>query len=723
MFSCSKETHESSIIPQVTEFNPSQSFFLLQDFMIYSDSASKSVAELLLLELGKLSYDIDSIYPFDDPMKEQSINLLIDSSLNDHPEYYELYIHKKRILIKASDRLGIIHAMYTMIQLIPRSLGINDHKIACLSIKDKPKFKWRGMLLDCSRHFMDINFIKRYIDLLAFHKMNVLHWHLTDDQAWRIEIKQYPKLTSMGSFRKQKDGSLYGGFYSQEQITDIIYYASQRGVCVIPEIELPGHCIAALAAYPEYSCSGGPFEVETDWGVFKEIYCAGNDQTFTFLENILDEVISLFPSEYIHIGGDEVPKYRWERCEKCISRMVDQELEDVHELQSYFIQRIETYLNEKGKKIIGWDEILEGGLAQDATVQSWRSFEGAAQAAKMGHDAIVSPTSHAYFDYNLNAIDLKKVYSFDPIPEGLTEKESLHIIGGECNMWSERAPQDKIDSKVFPRILAMSEILWTSPEHKDYDRFYKRVQNHYKRLDQLNVDYGLESVPIRFSSSYSADSFHVDLQSGSNDLELFYQLDQGEVFPYEDSFSISDIFHVKSWATKNSNSYGDTLNIYLYAHKGIEADLSGFNEYFDGYSAGGNHGIMDGLRGSTDFRDGRWQGYSGNDFEVTIDLKDVQSIDRVVSSFFQYNLSWIFIPIELKVYISLDGESYFEKGHLFPNVPPDKPGQFYNEFEIKFPATKARYVKFKAKNLGVCPKWHSAAESPAWLFVDEIQVY
>jgi hexosaminidase len=724
MPSCSMEEKEySTIIPQVQEIQHAASYFNLNDFKLYADENALATAELLALELERLEYKQDTIHSFEDPIELNSLNLLIDTSLNENTEYYELSIKSDFILIKGASREGLIHGLYSLIQLIPRSYGIVDSKLACVSIKDYPKFKWRGMLLDCCRHFMEVDFVKRYIDLLAFHKMNVLHWHLTEDQGWRIEINQYPKLTEVGAWRTEKDGSRYGGFYSQEQIKEVIAYASQRGIAVIPEIELPGHSVAALAAYPEYSCTGGPFEVETDWGVFKDVYCAGNDSTFAFLENILDEVIELFPSEYIHIGGDESPKFRWEHCAKCQKRIADEGLHNEHELQSYFIQRIENYINSKGKKLIGWDEILEGGLADGATVQSWRGFEGAAEAAKTGHDAIVSPTPHAYFDYGLEATDLEKVYSFNPIPEGLTDEEAKHIIGGECNMWTERAPQNTIDSKVFPRILAMSEILWNYPTDRNYDAFYDRVQNHYKRLDKLGVEYGLETIPVHYSSDYVNGQFMVTLKPGSKDLEIQYQINEGEVFQYDSTFSVSGTNHIIAWATKGLKSYGEAFETDLYQHKGIEATISGLNEYYKGYAGGGDYCIADGLRGTTNFRDGRWQGYSGQDFTATLSFDSIQKVDSVLSSFFQYNLSWIFMPTKITVYTSVDGKSYYNRAELEPQILAKAEGEFFEEFILTFPEVEAKYIKIKAENYGKCPDWHPAAGSDAWLFVDEVRVY
>ena len=717
------ERNELFIIPKPKESRILSSYFNLDNFHIYADNNSISTAKQLVSELNKLDYSSDSISLFENPILDHSINLLIDSTISKHSEYYDLVINKNFILIKGSDREGLIHGVYSLIQLIPRSSGVNDSKLACVKINDYPKFKWRGLLLDCCRHFMSIDFVKRYIDLLAYHKMNILHWHLTEDQGWRIEIDKYPKLTDVGAWRKEKDGSIYGGFYTKEQIKEVVDYAYKRGVNIVPEIELPGHSVAALAAYPEYSCTGGPFEVEKDWGVFKDIYCAGNDSTFVFLENVLDEIIELFPSKYIHIGGDEAPKYRWENCSKCKKRIQDENIQDTHELQSYFIQRIENYISGKGKKLIGWDEILEGGLANDATVQSWRGFEGALEAVKTGHDAIVSPTSHAYFDYDLDAIDLEKVYNFDPIPIDVPSDKLKHIIGGECNMWSERAPQNTVDSKVFPRLLAMSEVLWDYPTIRDYNLFYERVQAHYKRLDVLGVNYGLETKPIDMSSEYEDGQFYVTLNKGVKDLKLFYQINQEETVLYDSTFIISESANIKTWAVKNDVSYGDSLQIELYKHKGLGTKISDLNTYGKTYDGGGDNAIVNGLRGGLNFRDGHWQGYFGADFEATITFDSTKRIDSVISSFYQYNLSWIFMPKQILVYTSVDGDNYYKRAKLSPQISAKQEGHFFKEFVMSFPEVEAKYIKIKAINYGVCPDWHPAAGSKSWLFVDEVRIY
>jgi hexosaminidase len=362
------------------------------------------------------------------------------------------------------------------------------------------------MLLDCGRHFMTKDFVKRYIDLLAYHKLNVLHWHLTEDQGWRIEIKKYPKLTEIGAWRQatrddeqpRDAAGRYGGFYTQDDIREIVAYAKSRFVTIVPEIEMPGHCQAALASYPELSCTGGPFQVGTEWGVYDDVYCAGNDHTFEFLQDVLTEVLDLFSSQFIHIGGDEVPKTRWKACPKCQARIKAEGLKDEAELQSYFVRRIERFLASKGRRLVGWDEILEGGLAPNATVQSWRGMGGAIAAATAGHDVVSSPTSHCYLDYPqfpvvstqpVTVITLDKIYSFEPTPAELNAEQAKHILGAEGNMWTERAPQDRVDYLVFPRLCALAEVTWSPKELRNWDDFATRMKAHYQRLDALGVRY------------------------------------------------------------------------------------------------------------------------------------------------------------------------------------------------------------------------------------------
>lgn len=692
---------------------PSPQQFELKEGKFLFDASTGVFADSVFFEQIPYLKSISS-----QPLNGESttIALLYEGAFSD--EEYILDISEDTIAISATTSEGIIRGIQTLRQLLP--LQKKSAYIPALSIHDYPRFSWRGMLLDCSRHFMEKDFVKRYIDLLALHKMNVLHWHLTEDQGWRIEIEQYPKLTEIGAWRTQKDGSIYGGFYTKEDIREIVAYAKERHITVVPEIELPGHSLAALASYPQLSCTGGPFEVENDWGVFKDIYCAGNDSVFMFLENVLDEVLELFPSKYIHIGGDEAPKYRWDNCNKCKARMRNEGLDDSHQLQSYFITRIERYLNSKGRQIIGWDEILEGGLAPSATVQSWRGMDGGIAAAKSGHYAIMSPTSHAYFDYDLDAIDLQKVYSFEPIPSVLSEEEAQFILGGECNMWSERAPQDLVDSKVFPRLLAMSEVLWTTAP-KDYPNFYKKVQKHYDILDAFGVDYGYESVPITSHCEYKNGQFEYSLFSATPDITLEYRLDNSDWKSYSESFFVSNSVLVEARGFKNGKPYGEykqSVNKHIANGKKVSYAVP----FSPNYPAKEELTLTDGLVGSnTKFRDGRWQGFYGESLDVLIDLEEEQTINTIDVGCFQYNLSWILMPKSIRIYSSDDGIN-FEKLVSFQNtISPQKEGQFRHQYSLLCSA-RTRYIRLVAENFGILPDWHPAAGSQAWLFVDEIMI-
>lgn len=632
-------------------------------------------------------------------------------------EEFRLHISNDSLRLIASNSSGMMRGIQTLRQLIPAKAPF---AFQALQLHDYPRFAWRGMLLDCCRHFMDKEFVKRYIDLLAYHKMNVLHWHLTEDQGWRIAIQKYPKLTEIGAWREGKDGQPYGGFYTQEEIQEVLDYAAERHITVVPEIELPGHSTAALAAYPNLSCTGGPFEVETDWGVFKDIYCAGNESVFSFLEDVLIEVMELFPSKYIHIGGDEAPKYRWEHCSKCQNRITEEGLHDEHELQSYFIQRIEKFLNTHDRKLIGWDEILEGGLAPSATVQSWRGMEGGIAAAKSGHDAIMSPTSHCYFDYGLDAIDLKQVYAFDPAPPELTDEEASHILGGECNMWTERAPQETIDSKVFPRILAMSEVLWSASE-KDYPNFYERVQQHYPKLEAMGVKYGYESVPITSKVEWDRGVFVFHLFPGNPNMTMEYRINDGSWKVYEQPFSLTETAKISARGYKNDKLYGSfeqEVFITQSTAKGVDYKTP----YHANYVAQGDKNLTDGLIGSSDnFRDGYWQGFFGENLEVVIDLGSVQDFSSVSTGFFQYNLSWIMLPTNVEYAVSNDGISFTTFYEEKNSISPKKEGKFRATVDCENPQ-QGRYIRVKAENYGILPEWHPAGGAQSWLFADEVLI-
>lgn len=447
-----------------------------------------------------------------------SIFMTLDTAIKNE-EGYTLIVTPKRITVHAKSAVGLFYAVQTIRQLLPVEVekpqivkGMKLTLPAC-QIMDEPSFIYRGMHLDVGRHLFPVENIKRYIDMIALHKMNTFHWHLTEDQGWRIEIKKYPKLTETGAFRKETlvgqgskkpyvyDGKQYGGFYTQDEVRDIVNYAKSRFVTIIPEIEMPGHALAALASYPELSCTGGPFEVFTRWGVVEDVYCAGKDKTFDFLEDVLSEVIDLFPGKYIHIGGDECPKTRWKKCPFCQARIKAEGLKDENELQSYFIQRIEKYLISKGRKLIGWDEILDGGLAPEATVMSWRGTTGGIAAARQKHDVIMTPNRYVYLDYYQcepegqplaigGYLPLERVYSYNPIPAELTPEEQKYILGIQGNVWTEYiSDPGQLEYMAYPRAFAIAETGWTPERLKDFEDFLARFNILKKRYDAIGINY------------------------------------------------------------------------------------------------------------------------------------------------------------------------------------------------------------------------------------------
>jgi hexosaminidase len=437
------------------------------------------------------------------------IALSLDGGAGDDPEGYRLTVAPERIEIAAPAPAGVFYGLQTLRQLVEHAEPLR--RVPALTVRDAPRFRYRGLHLDVGRHMFPVEFIKRYIDLMALYKINTFHWHLTEDQGWRIEIERYPRLTEVGSCRRETivgqsfepyvgDGTPYCGYYTREEVREVVAHAATRYVTVIPEIEMPGHSLAALAAYPELACTEGPFEVGTRWGVFEDIYCP-SERTFAFLEGVLSEVMALFPGSYIHIGGDEAPKMRWEGSEVAQAVIAREGLADEHELQSWFIRRIEQFLALHGRRLIGWDEILEGGLPPKATVMSWRGMEGGIEAARQGHDVIMTPGSHLYFDHYQGDAEaeppaiggyspIEKVYAFEPVPAELTADEAEHVIGAQANVWTEymKTP-DHVEYMVFPRFLALSEVVWSPQSARDWESFVARLPQQLVLLDRLGVNY------------------------------------------------------------------------------------------------------------------------------------------------------------------------------------------------------------------------------------------
>jgi hexosaminidase len=686
--------------------------------------------------------------------KGNDIQFILDATI-DSEEGYTLEVKPNTIQIKAKTDSGAFYAVQTLRQLLP--VDFENGKfiqkrgaVPSVFIKDAPKFTYRGMHLDVARHMFSVDFIKKYIDALALLKMNTFHWHLTEDQGWRIEIKKYPKLQDIAAFRDetlighysdqphQFDGKPYGGFYTQEEVKDIVAYANNRFITVIPEIEMPGHSQAAIAAYPELGCTGEDIAVATKWGIFEDIYCT-KDETFDFIEDVLDEVLELFPSKYIHIGGDEAPKTRWKTCSHCQQKIKEEGLKDEHELQSYFISRIETYLNRKGRQIIGWDEILEGGLAPNATVMSWRGFDGAIEAAKQGHNVILTPGSHCYFDhYQSENIDepiaiggflpLEKVYNFNPIPEELTQEEAQYVLGAQGNVWTEYMPNsNKVEYMVFPRILALSEVIWSNPEQKNYKEFALRVGNFHKRLDALDINYANHLFEIEGELITDANSLIYQMETTSIGKTIRFTLDGSEPNlnsqVYTNPIPITESVNLKASVFNTEENLGAVFSQNINLHKAVGKKISINKEPHKAYSGGGPAGLVNGVSGSDSrFGDKEWLGFWGEDIEIMIDLGEEMEIHSIKTRFYNGNGQWIYAPREISFEFTLsDGSKVLDKRDLQYNT--SQIIELNYDFETsKNMNIKVKKVTLKIPNYGVISEGEQGAGNKAWTFIDEIIV-
>ena len=676
-------------------------------------------------------------------LKQNNAIIFIKDESIANDEGYQLTISPKQIKIKAKTDHGAFYAVQTLRQLLPADFENSTFlqksiSIPCLTITDSPQFKYRGMHLDVGRHLYPVAFIKKYIDALAMLKMNTFHWHLTEDQGWRIEIKKYPKLQEIAAFRDQTlvgsfnadqqefDGKRYGGFYTQEEIKDVVAYAQMRHVTIIPEIEMPGHAQAAIAAYPELGCTGKQLKVAETWGVFDNIYCS-KEETFEFLENVLDEVLELFPSEYIHIGGDEAPKSHWEKCPNCQQRIKEEGLKDEHELQNYFITRIEKYLNSKGRQIIGWDEILEGGLAPNATVMSWRGTDGAVEAAKQHHNVIMTPTSHCYFDYyqSDNAdeplaiggfLSLEKVYSFNPIPEELSKEESKYVLGAQGNLWTEYIPNEKqVEYMVFPRIVAMSEVVWSPTENKNYPDFVARLEHFHKRLDALDINYANHLNEVEGQLGING----YELKTYSQNKTIRYTTDgtepniSSEV--YSEAIPINKNLIIKAAVFNSEKRMGSIFSQPITYHKALGKKITVNVQPSKTYSGSGIQGLINGISGSeTRINDKEWLGFDGQNLEITIDLGKEVAVTSIETRFYQAPWQWIYAPKFIEV--AMDNQvlnsraEILERDALHANV----------KLEVN---QTTRYIYLKIPNSDLIPKGKQGAGNKPWTFIDEIIIH
>lgn len=685
----------------------------------------------------------------------KTIQLKLQQTAEIGEEGYLLHITPSNITITANSKKGIVYGMQTLFQLLPAIRTNAALEVPCMTVKDYPRFQWRGMHLDVSRHFFGPEFVKKYIDFLAAYKFNTFHWHLTDDQGWRIEIRKYPNLTKTGAWRvdenyltwgtrpqaKEGEKATYGGYYTQEQVRDIVRYASERNITIVPEIEMPGHSAAAIASYPFLSCEQQR-QLPMTGGNYKNIssnYCPGNDSVFTFLQNVLTEVIGLFPSKFIHLGGDEVDKTSWKNCPKCQKRMKEEGLKNEEELQSYFMKRMERFVSSKKRRMIGWDEILEGGLAPGATVMSWRGEQGGIAAAKMGHDVVMTPGTPLYFDHYQGdpateplAIggfnSLKLVYSYDPIPAVLSEKEATHILGAQANLWAEFiSSAAHVEYMVLPRMLALSEVVWSPKKDRNWNSFNERLQKHFEVFDQKGLNYSKGNFRVEIKPVAKDGKLSVMLSTEIYNGEVFYTTDGKDpgIFStkYTGPVSIDSSLTLKAI----TGLYGRKMSILpavqaFAIHKAIGRDVRYTNPLSPYYMADGPNSLTDGIRG-TDIVGKYWHGFSGKDLIATIDLGSNQDVHSISLGCLQSARDWIMMPQWVKFEVSADGNQFTEVRTIPNDVSPYEMASTIKDFKAEFPTQKARFIRVTAKAIDGLPKGHPGEGKPGWIFADEIMVY
>jgi hexosaminidase len=687
------------------------------------------------------------------PGKSNSIRFVITSLNNPNDEAYQLQVTPSLITIKANTAKGIVYGIQTLLQTLPAIQTNALLSVPAMDINDYPRFTWRGMHLDVSRHFFGPSVIKNYLDLMATYKMNVFHWHLVDDQGWRIEIKKYPALTQIGAWRvdqtdkiwgsrpqaKQGETPTYGGFYTQQQIKEIIQYASARNITIVPEIEMPGHVASAIAAYPLLSCSQLP-QLPLTGGNYTNMssnYCAGNEYVYTFLENVLKEVIDLFPSKYIHIGGDEVDKSAWKTCVKCQARMKASGLKDENELQSYFVKRIERFIIKNKRKLIGWDEILEGGLAPEAAVMSWRGESGGIEAAKMKHNVVMTPGSPCYFDHYQAGPEgeplafggfnnLKKVYDYEPIPKELNPSEATFVLGAQGNVWTESiTTAEHLEYMVLPRMLALAEVLWTPKENKSWDGFNERLQAHFKAFGQKGLHYCPGNFAVNIKPFAENNKLFVSLSSEVLHGKIYYTTDGSEPTTQSTEFkqpiAVQASVLLKASAVVNGKVMGlQAAKQQFVMHKAVGRPVTYSFPVSPYYLADGPNSLTDGVRG-THTLNKYWHGFTGNDLIATIDLGALMPIKTIALSCLQHYKDWIFLPKSVKYETSSDGIVFTT---LQTSSNPIDINQAEALFEFKTTVTlpnPVRFIRVTAQNNN-CPVGHSGAGKTGWIFADEIIV-
>ena len=787
-FTVLTHAQQVNIIPQPVSLKINKGSFALNDkVQIAYDQSSELAARFLYDYLVKY-YNLKCRITETGNALKDTRTIYLFSSEGDKGNY-KLNIEQHSVEIKG-DAAGVFYGVQTFIQLLPVGANISRVETPCVKIEDEPRFAYRGMHLDVGRHFFPVSFVKKYIDYIALHKMNYFHWHLTEDQGWRIEIKKYPRLTEVGAWRNGtiigrypgtgNDGIRYGGFYTQDEIKEVVKYAADRYITVVPEIEMPGHSSAAIAAYPFLSCfpnestkhppqcawSGDSTgkQVQQTWGVFDDVFCAGKDSTFQFLQDVLDEVMVLFPSKYIHVGGDECPKANWKRCPQCQLRIKNEGLKDEHELQSYFIQRMEKYLNSKGRTLIGWDEILEGGLAPKAVVMSWRGEAGGIAAARQKHDVIMTPGGWCYFDHSQSQNEdsvtiggyttVEKVYSYEPIPDSLTSEQGKFVLGAQGNVWTEyMANERKVEYMIFPRMSALSEVLWSPKKDRDSVSFEKRLLTQFKRYDLWKTNYSKAYWDIKSSiiptnnfngiawklESKSADKIiRVNFWSSRNKIQINLPKEiEGKTWYVLSDAYLKDSTIYKSPLKINAHGFyeaillekrnnklvsvGNPITQTFFFNKATGKKIILTNLPSPNYPGDGAFTLVNGVWNEKGLaRSKEILGFSGDDLEAVIDIGKSQRVSNVIVHSLSSGGSWVYPPKYAEVFISSDGKKFTSVGKSENFVTTTGTN---GTVTVSFTQVATRFVKILVKNLGIVPEGNRGAGNKAWLFVDEIEVF
>ena len=753
-----KEVHFSEndivIIPQPQSVSVGEGGFWLDEktTLVYKDSSFGDAATHFRARVQKATgwaMEITQEAP-----KTNYIEIVRDTSLP--AEGYKLVSSTDKVMISAADRNGAEYALQTLRQLLPKEIESAtpvkaDWVVPVITINDAPEYAWRGLMLDVSRHFFPKEYILETLDRMAMLKLNTFHFHLVDNEGWRIEIKKYPKLTQVGAWRVDQEDKLwdertpnaadaladpaksakkYGGYYTQEDIKEIVAYAAARGITVVPEIEMPAHAMSAVAAYPELSCHKRPIGVPSGavWPI-TDIYCAGQEETFAFLEDVLTEVMALFPSKYIHVGGDEATHTEWEKCSKCQKRMKDHHLANVHELQSYFIKRMDSFLTSKGRVLVGWDEIMDGGLANNAVVMNWRGIDVGKKALAQGNPVVL--TSDCYIDQyqglpdyepiaNGGFLPLKKLYHYNLEKEKLTAEERKGVLGSQANLWAEHVGSTKhSEYMIFPRLFALSEIVWTADKYKNWDSFVRRVEAFMGRLDVKGVNYARSIYQVVPTVVNEGGNISLKLESEVPTAQILYALNGTDIAAaekYTAAITLTQTTEYKAFVSGGKVSNTVTTGKVTF-HKAIGKPVSYTPTYHRSYQGQGEGTLTNVIRGTKNFHDGQWLGWLGMDtVTLALDMEELTEVSEVRVGAMDCQSAGIFYPTKVVVLVSADGKQFKEVGNIAE--PCEIRGKTtLKDFVLQFDTEKARYIKIVLTN-AVPPKG-----GDAWLFIDEVLVF